>query len=105
LKRIRELIRLGNENRNLDYKGVLSWEQVGNDEKCEITKNVLAFANARRPGGVIVTGVDNKSSVPEGLSDEQSAWFDQTEFNSFVQKYSDPRTPRTFVASSWTNGA
>jgi hypothetical protein len=41
LKRIRELIRLGNENRNLDYKGVLSWEQVGNDEKCEITKNVL----------------------------------------------------------------
>ena len=51
-ERIRELIELGNENRNLDYKGAFSWVEANNDEKCAIIKDVLAFANTR-DGGVI----------------------------------------------------
>lgn len=87
---IRELVRLGNENRNLDYKGAFSWEKAGNDDKCEITKDILAFSNTR-DGGVILIGVNDKTGVLEGLTEEQYSSFDQTKFNSFVQKYTDPR--------------
>ncbi len=87
--RIRELIRLGNENRNLDYKGAFSWDQTNNDEKCEIAKDVLAFSNTR-DGGVILIGVNDKSGAFEGLTEDQYASFDQTKFNSFIHKYTDP---------------
>jgi hypothetical protein len=89
-ERVRELINLGNENRNLDYKGAFSWNEATNDEKCEITKDVLAFANCR-DGGVILIGVNDESGALEGLTEDQSTSFDQTKFNSFIQKYTDPR--------------
>lgn len=89
-ERIRELVRLGNENRNLDYKGAFSWQGASNDEKCEIVKDVLAFSNTR-DGGMILIGVNDKTGVFEGLTEEQFASFDQTKFNSFVHKYTDPR--------------
>lgn len=89
-ERIRELVRLGNENRNLDYKGAFSWEMVSNDAKCEIAKDILAFSNTR-DGGVILIGVNDKSGTLEGLTEEQYASFDQTKFNSFVHRYTDPR--------------
>jgi hypothetical protein len=90
IERIRELVQLGNENRNLDYKGAFSWEDASNDEKCEIAKDVLAFSNTR-DGGVIVIGVHDKSGALEGLTQDQYRSFDQTKFNSFIQKYTDPR--------------
>ena len=90
IERIRELIQLGNENLNLDYKGAFSWDQANNDQKCEIRKDVLAFSNAR-DGGVILVGVNDKTGVLEGLTEEQYASFDQTKFNRFIQKYTDPR--------------
>jgi predicted HTH transcriptional regulator len=90
VERIRELVRLGNENRNLDYKGGFSWEEATNDEKCEIAKDILAFSNTR-DGGVILIGVNDKSGALEGLTERQYTSFDQTKFNSFVHKYTDPR--------------
>ena len=66
-ERIRELIQLGNENLNLDYKGSFSWNEVSTDEKCDIAKDILAFANAR-DGGVIIIGVHDKTGVLEGLT-------------------------------------
>jgi hypothetical protein len=89
-QRVRELIALGNENRNLDYKGAFSWATATNEEKCEIVKDVLAFANAR-DGGIILVGVNDKTGVIEGLTDEQFTSFDQTKFNDFVHKHTDPR--------------
>ena len=89
-ERIRELVLLGNENRNLDYKGAFSWDEASTDEKCAIAKDVLAFANTR-DGGVILVGVNDKTGAPEGLTEEQFASFDQTKFNSFVHRYTDPR--------------
>jgi hypothetical protein len=88
--RIRELISLGNENRNLDFKGAFSWATATTEEKCEIVKDVLAFANTR-DGGVILVGVNDKTGAIEGLTDDQFASFDQTKFNEFVHKYIDPR--------------
>lgn len=88
--RIRELIQLGNENLNLDFKGAFSWETASSDQKCEIAKDVLAFSNAR-DGGVILIGVNDKTGALEGLTEEQAASFDQTKFNDFVQKYTTPR--------------
>lgn len=90
IERVRELIRLGNENVNLDYKGPFAWNEASADEKCDIAKDVLAFANAR-DGGVILIGVDDKTGELEGLTEEQAASFDQTKFNDFVHKYTDPR--------------
>jgi len=87
---IRNLIRLGNENRNLDFKGAFSWSEANHDEKCAIAKDVLAFSNTR-DGGVILIGVNDKSGDIEGLTDEQYASFDQTKFNSFVEKFTAPR--------------
>jgi hypothetical protein len=89
VERVRELIELGNENRNLDYKGAFSWNQATNDEKCEIAKDILAFSNTR-DGGMILVGVNDKSGTIEGLTEEQYASFDQTKFNDFVYKYTDP---------------
>jgi hypothetical protein len=88
--RIRELVALGNENRNLDYKGPFSWTEATNEERCEIVKDVLAFANTR-DGGIILIGVNDKTGILEGLTEEQYASFDQTRFNEFVHKYADPR--------------
>ena len=88
--KIRELIAIGGESRNLDYKGPFSWSSVSKDEKIKIAKDVLAFANAR-DGGVILIGVDDATGELLGLSDEQFSSFDQTKFNDFVQVYTDPR--------------
>ncbi len=90
VERIREVVRLGNENRNLDYKGGFCWEEATNDEKCEIAKDILAFSNTR-DGGVILIGVNDKSGALEGLTEEQYTSFDQTKCNSFIHKYTDPR--------------
>jgi hypothetical protein len=86
---ILELIRQGNENRNVDYKGAFSWDTATNDLKYEIVKDILAFANTR-DGGKILIGVEDKTGAIEGLSKEQSASFDQTRVNDFVQKYTSP---------------
>lgn len=72
VERVHELIRLGNENRNLDYKGAFPWDKASNDEKCAIAKDVLAFSNTR-DGGMILIGVNDKSGVLEGLTEEQFA--------------------------------
>lgn len=89
-QKIRDLIALGNENRNLDYKGAFSWAKATNDEKCEIVKDVLAFANAR-DGGIILVGVNDKTGILEGLTDEEFSSFDQTKFNDFAHRFTDPR--------------
>src|SRR6185312_7244085 len=89
-ERIRQLIALGNENRNLDYKAPFSWATSGKDEKYGIIKDVLAFSNTR-DGGVILVGVDDKTGQHIGLSAEEAASFDQTKFNDFVHVYTDPR--------------
>ncbi|MGA2203654.1 MAG: ATP-binding protein [Terriglobales bacterium] len=88
--RIRELIANGNENRNLDYKGAFSWTDANRDEKLAIVKDILAFANTR-DGGTILIGVDDKTGTPEALSNEQYASFDQTRINDFLHNYTEPR--------------
>jgi Putative DNA-binding domain len=90
IERVRQLIELGNENRNLDYKGAFSWDEASKDQKCEITKDILAFSNVR-DGGVILVGVNDKTGVVEGLTEQQYASFDQTKLNDFVHRYTDPR--------------
>ena len=37
--------------------------------------------------------MDDKTGELEGLTEEQAASFDQTKFNDFVHKYTDPRPP------------
>jgi hypothetical protein len=88
--RIRELIALGTESRNVDYKGPFSWAAAGKDEKVKIVKDVLAFANAR-DGGLILVGVDDATCQYVGLSDDEFSSFDQTKFNDFVHIYTEPK--------------
>jgi hypothetical protein len=87
---LRDLIASGSENRNLDYKQPFSWSNITRDEKLGIVKDVLAFANTR-DGGVILIGVEDKTNAFIGLSEEEAGSFDQTSFNDFVHKYTDPQ--------------
>ncbi len=84
------MIRLGNENRNVDYKGAFSWSDADLDLKCGIVKDVLAFSNTR-DGGSILIGVNDETGELEGLTPEQSKSFDQTSLNNFIDKYATPR--------------
>lgn len=80
----------GREERNLEYKGALSWHE--SDAKAKITKACLAMANLK-DGGTIVIGVkelDDGSFALDGLSDEQNASFGQDDVQVWVNTYADP---------------
>jgi hypothetical protein len=63
------------ESKGLDYKGPMEWSATDEKSCCELTKDVIAFANTG--GGYIVTGV---SEVPGGFQldgvtpDQATGW-------------------------------
>jgi hypothetical protein len=78
------------ENRNIDAKGPMEWD--GGEASAGLTKDILALANSR-DGGVLVLG----KSEPEkgkfeynGLSPEQAASFDATKVATWVNNHSAP---------------
>lgn len=87
---IEQLITLNHESKDLDYKGPMNWSLLEKKEKCELVKDVLAFANSG--GGFIVIGVSEDSTgfIQVGLSEEQISSFETTEFNQFIQIYAEP---------------
>ena len=84
-----DLILHGREERNLEYKGPMSWKQ--RDVKVEITRCILGMANIR-DGGFIVIGVEQQgnSFVPVGMPPEQMQSFTQDKVDDYVKNYPDP---------------
>src|SRR2546423_1606986 len=86
---IRTFIKTGIETPNLDYKVTAVWNRIHNGDRLEITKDILAMANTR-DGGRIVIGVDDKTKEYVGLSDEAYDSFEITKVNQFIHSYADP---------------
>ena len=87
---LEQLITSNHESKDLDYKGPMNWGQMEKKDKCELVKDVLAFANSG--GGFIVIGVSEDSTgfILKGLSEDEISSFETTEFNQFIQKYAEP---------------
>ncbi len=84
-----KLIEQKKETPNLDYKRGFIWDNSNNEQRIEITKDILAMANTQ-DGGKLVIGVEDESFEFTGVSDVQYKSFDTTKINSFLHKYSDP---------------
>lgn len=76
------------ETANVDFKLSLDWSQKS-DERLEIVKDMLAMANTR-DGGMLIFGVSDAGDKV-GVPPEHLKSFDQTSFNDFLHKYTDPR--------------
>ncbi len=81
-----ELIRYieaAGESANIDAKAPMTWD--GNEESANLTKDVLALANCR-DGGVLVIGKSesNGKFTYDGLTPDQDASFDTTKVAKWV---------------------
>ena len=79
----------GREERNLEYKGPINWNDT--QIKAKITKTILAMSNLR-DGGVIVIGVEQNGEIftPVGLDSESISSFKQDDISVHVNNYADP---------------
>lgn len=84
-----ELVLHGREERNLEYKGHVAWNEA--EVKARITKTVLSMCNIP-DGGTIVIGVEEQGGqfVPSGLSRAELDSFSQDGVSSHVNEYADP---------------
>ena len=91
-----ELINHGREERNLEYKGDISWNDE--DTRASITKTVLAMSNIS-DGGIIVIGVHKSGEeyLPNGISDNNYSSFKQDDLSSFINEYADPYVELTLT--------
>lgn len=85
-----KLVNYPNEERNLEFKESVSWQD--NRVKAKITKSILAMANLR-DGGWIVSGKQEHPDrtfelIGMSLSDFDS--FDSDIMKTFVKEYADP---------------
>lgn len=81
----------GREERNLEYKGNVSWND--SNIKFKLIKTILAMSNIP-DGGVIVVGVDedksNNKCNPIGLNKDNLASYSQDTIQSAVSEYAEP---------------
>lgn len=89
-----EWIEHGREERNIEYKGDISWEET--EIKASITKSVLAISNIR-DGGVIVIGVHKNGETyePNGLSKANFESFKQDDVSAYINEFADPYVETT----------
>lgn len=84
-----ELVLVGEERRNLEYKGPMRWDNKLT--KAKITKAALAIANIR-DGGWVVIGVDqtNGNFKRIGLKDADAETFKHDDISIYINGYADP---------------
>lgn len=87
---ITELINKQLETANLDYKEGFEWAKQNRDKQFEPIKDILAIANTR-DGGTIVLGVKDDTRELVGVSREVWASFDQSAVAEMVHRYSKPK--------------
>lgn len=85
--RLAALIELGREERFLEYKQSLPWDDLKN----KIAKTAMGMANIR-DGGTIIVGVAERGSqfVPEGMLDEHIATYDMDAIQAYLNRFADP---------------
>lgn len=86
---VRRLLLQRAETKNLDYKRTFNWVAATHDDKCEITKDILAMANTQ-DGGQLIFGVDDGTFDFVGMDEQELQSFDSTRVNDFLRRFSDP---------------
>ena len=86
---LEEFVRHPNEERNLEFKGAVSWNNA--EHKGKIVRAAMAMSNIQN-GGVIVVGVDENARPPAllGLPDVEQARFSQDNVSVEVNRYASP---------------
>ncbi|TGM73626.1 ATP-binding protein [Leptospira levettii] len=86
-EKLEELLKFGREERFLEYKGNVNWDQI----KEKIAKTSMAMSNLQ-DGGYIIIGVSQSGNIftPEGLSEQNLTSYNFEDIRSFINKYSDP---------------
>ena len=84
-----QLITHAREERNLEYKGNISWDAP--QSRASLIKTILAMSNVR-DGGAIVIGVGQhgENFVLTGLSQKNFDTFKQNDISSLVNEFTDP---------------
>lgn len=87
VNRFTALIELRREERFLEYKHSLPWDDLKN----KIAKTAMGMANIR-DGGTIIIGMAQRGGqfVPEGMLDEHIATYDVDDIQAYVNKFADP---------------
>ncbi len=84
-----DLVFHGREERNLEYKSDIKWENAV--IKAKLTKTILSMCNIR-DGGVIIIGVTEKDETfePTGITEENFNSFKQDDISVYVNEFADP---------------
>lgn len=84
-----ELLYLGKETRNIDYKLTYDWGDP--KHKVKITKTIMAMANIR-DGGYLILGVKEEKGdfIPVGIQQEHYEKLEVDHILAFVNNYADP---------------
>lgn len=93
------LILNGREERNLEYKRSIGWNNA--ESKAKIARTILGMSNIR-DGGAIVIGVtqSGESFTPDGISLADLESFTQDTVSEWVNLYADPFVELT-VSRTW----
>ena len=87
---IADLINKKIETANLDYKEGFEWTKENRDKRLELIKDILAMANTR-DGGTIILGVKDDTRELVGVSKEIWDSFDQSSVAEMVHRYGKPK--------------
>jgi hypothetical protein len=79
----------GHEERNLEYKQSMSWNDA--DSRGNLIKRIMSMANIR-DGGVVVVGMreDGDIYTPEGVQDDHLSTFRGDNISTDVNEYASP---------------
>jgi hypothetical protein len=97
---LNDLIQWPREERNLEFKCSMSWSDPST--KAKLTKSVLAMANLR-DGGHIVLGVARQSDdtyIPVGMQADHYDSFVQDDLSAYFSEYADPFIEVALVGSA-----
>ena len=97
-----ELVYHGREERNLEYKQSMSWDETAT--KAKIAKSAMAMANLP-DGGAIVLGVrkNGETYSPIGMDIGHAELFKQDDVMDWVNRYADPYVELTVTFISKDN--
>jgi hypothetical protein len=94
------LIKWGREERHLEYKASLDWTDTATKEK--LTKSVLAMANLR-DGGHVILGVERQPDDTYdavGMRDEHLQTFVQDNISAHFAEFADPYIEASLIKHS-----
>lgn len=88
-QRLIDLIQLGRETRNVEYKRTYNWNDPSH--KAKIIKTILAMSNIR-DGGYLILGVEENNGVftPIGLPQADYDLLNTDDVLAYANKFADP---------------